>query len=64
VDEWEEKEKTEVFVFYGHEVQPLDDTTITTKTVMNVLGVNFDRRLRWSNHVNHVVNKASKALTA
>jgi hypothetical protein len=37
---------------------------IQTKDVMNVLGVKFDTRIQWSDHVPSTVKKVNHALNA
>jgi hypothetical protein len=38
--------------------------SIVTKNEMNVLGIQFDSRLKWSNQVSNAIRKSNKALNA
>ena len=42
----------------------LNGSTITSSNTMNVLGVIFDLKLQWSNHVANTIRKANSALHA
>ena len=37
---------------------------VKSNTSINVLGVIFDQKLQWSNHISHCVSKSNKALIA
>jgi endonuclease/exonuclease/phosphatase family metal-dependent hydrolase len=62
------KIKTEVCLFYKHACRSvfitLDGTRIESKSVINVLGVQFDSKLQWSQHVATSIIKSNKALNA
>ena len=62
------EQKTELCLFYRKDTPQieinLNNVTIQSETVMNVLGVLFDSKLTWSNHVSKQINKANKALHA
>jgi hypothetical protein len=42
----------------------IDNVVLQSKKEISVLGVVFDSRLCWHNHVEKVINKANKALNA
>ena len=42
----------------------IEGVTVTTKKTINVLGVIFDTKLQWSDHVNHAIKRANSALNA
>ena len=60
--------KTDLCLFYKKETQQvsinLGMNVITSKNVINVLGVTFDSRLQWSEQVSKTISKANRALFA
>ena len=60
--------KTELCLFHRNDHAPItitiNNTNITSKPSMNVLGVQFDSKLSWSNHVNKTINKAKRTFHA
>ena len=42
----------------------INNTIIKSKTSINVLGVQFDSKLTWAEHVNKTINKSKRALHA
>ena len=58
--------KTEVCLFYKSNVNTVDVTinniTIRSKPSINILGVQFDSKLCWSQHISNAINKAKRAL--
>jgi hypothetical protein len=62
------QEKTHLCLFYMKDTAcvsiTLDNVVILSKKEINVLGVVFDSRLCWDNHVEKVINKENKALNA
>ena len=60
--------KTELCHFYGKDATPIEiyvnNNMIKSKSEMNVLGVLFDSKLIWANHVSKQINKANKAVHA
>ena len=60
--------KTDLCLFSRFDCAPLivnvNDKYIISKKVINILGVSFDSKLQWSNHVAATANKALKALNA
>ena len=60
--------KTCLCLFHFRDSAPieitLNGTTIKSSKNINVLGVIFDQKLQWSDHVTHCVKKSKKALTA
>jgi hypothetical protein len=62
------EEKTDVRLFYKNDTVPIrikiGNTWLNTKNEINVLGVTFDSKLKWSNHVAKVIPKANRALSA
>ena len=60
--------KTELCLFYRNDHAPvtiiLNNIQITSKTSINVLGVQFDSKLSWSDQVCKSINKAKKAYHA
>ena len=60
--------KTDLCLFYYKDTAPITITIgnvlITSKKVINVLGVLFDQKLQWSNHISNCLLKANKALSA
>jgi hypothetical protein len=62
------KSKTEICLFYKNDVAPVSvrikiDPVVTKKS-MDVLGVIFDSRLSWADHVTSAVNRANRSLNA
>ena len=60
--------KTEICLFHRND-QPLirikiQDTLVTSKKSMNVLGVIFDSKLNWSTHIANCISKSRKKLNA
>ena len=62
------KDKTEVCLFYKNDCAPVDikinNVTITSKKYINILGVVFDSKLQWTNHVAKAINKSNRSLNA
>ena len=62
------EQKTELCHFYRKDTPPveitLNNAKIKSSFEMNVLGVLFDSKLTWANHVSKQINKANKALHA
>ena len=62
------EEKTEMCLFSKSDVAtitvPLGQSVIRSSASINVLGVTFDSKLRWSTHINKAIGKANKALNA
>ena len=60
--------KTEVCLFHRMDCQPIiikvNNSPIKSKNSMNVLGVTFDSKLTWSEHINNCTKKAKRALHA
>ena len=60
--------KTELCLFHRNDHAPIsitiNDAIITSKTSMNFLGVQFDSKLSWSDHVNKTINKAKSTYHA
>jgi hypothetical protein len=60
--------KTELCFFYKRDCAPIEivqnESTITSKSVINVLGVIFDYKLHWSHHITNTITKSQKALSA
>ena len=60
--------KTDLCLFYKNDTTPvvltLGDSSIRSKNEINVLGVVFDSKLQWANHVATIIKKASRALNA
>jgi hypothetical protein len=60
--------KTEICLFYKNDVAPIniimDNTTVKTKSTINILGVLFDSKLHWGQHVTQAIHKANRALNA
>ena len=52
-------EKMELCLFYRNDFPPITISInlklLTSKSTMNVLGVNFDSKLNWQNHVQTVI---------
>ena len=62
------EEKTEMCLFSKNDVAtitvPLGQSVVKSSATINVLGVTFDSKLRWSTHINKAIGKANKALNA
>ena len=60
--------KTELCLFHRNDHEPItitiNGTNLTSKSSMNVLGIQFDSKLSWNDHVNKTINKAKKAYHA
>ena len=60
--------KTEVCLFNRGDHAPIaltvNNIQIRSKTTMNVLGVEFDSKLQWSNHIAKAIGKSRRALHA
>ena len=61
-------DKTELCLFSRNDHGPIqltvNGTTITSKPSINVLGVQFDSKLNWSDQVNKTINKAKQTYHA
>ena len=42
----------------------INDSIVKSKKSMNILGVIFDSRLKWNDHIANCINKSKKALFA
>jgi hypothetical protein len=62
------EQKTEMVLFYKKDCLPititLNQIIIRSIDCMNVLGVKFDSKLQWSQHISHTISKANGALNA
>ena len=60
--------KTELCLFHRKDQAPIsvkiNNTTLTSKRSMNVLGVTFDNKLNWQSHIENAITKSKKALNA
>ena len=60
--------KTCLCLFYHRDTAPieivLNNVKIKSVNKINVLGVIFDQKLQWSDHISHCISKSNKALTA
>jgi hypothetical protein len=60
--------KTEICLFSKHDTAPvrikIDGTTIESKKYTKVLGVVFDSKLNWSDHMVYAINRSNQALNA
>ncbi len=60
--------KTELCLFYKSDTLPFTcniitcGTEITSSKTINVLGLMFDSKLNWTNHIYNAVSKSSKSL--
>ena len=58
--------KTEVCLFHKTNVNTVDFTvntvTIKSKESINILGVQFDSKLSWGQHISNTINKAKRTL--
>jgi hypothetical protein len=62
------EKKTEICHFYRREKEPVKvkigvDLVTTTNTI-NILGVTFDSKMTWSQHIRNAIVKSSRALNA
>jgi hypothetical protein len=61
-------EKTDMCQFYKHDTTPvnikLGELTIKSKSEICVLGVIFDSKLHWFNHISSAITKSTRALNA
>ena len=55
------QDKTDLCLFFKHDTAPIiikiGDSILQTKREINVLGVLFDSKLKWPNHVSKVITK-------
>ena len=62
------EKKTELCLFHRNDSQLVSvsiyDQTVRSKKTMNVLGVVFDCKLTWSEHIAHAIKKSNKSLCA
>ena len=62
------EKKTELCLFHRNDAQlvsvRINDHIVMSKKTMNVLGVVFDCKLNWTEHVAHAINKSSRSLCA
>ena len=62
------EEKTEMCLFHRYDHHPitivLNGKQIMSSNRMNVLGVTFDSKLQWGDHISSTVKKANTALHA
>ena len=60
--------KTSLCLFHGRDTAPIEiivnGAIIKSSCTINVLGVLFDQKLQWSEHISLCTSKSSKALTA
>ena len=60
--------KTEICVFHGRDTRIntaiINGQEVLVSKVMRILGVYFDSKLTWFNHVSHAINSANKAKQA
>ena len=60
--------KTDLCLFYKGDSTPISinlyGKTIISNKTMNVLGVIFDSKMQWSNHIAHAIKRSMKALNA
>ena len=60
------EDKTEICLFHRHHQAicsvTLNGVTLHSKTSMNVLGVLFDSRLNWADHISNVIRKTNRAM--
>jgi hypothetical protein len=58
--------KTKICLFSKCDTAPVrirfDGTTIESKKSIKVLGVVFDSKLNWSDHILYAINRANRAL--
>ena len=62
------EQKTELCHFYRKDTPPIEinvnNIILKSKSEINVLGVLFDSKLTWANHLSKQINKCNKALHA
>ena len=60
--------KTDLCLFHNRDTASIviefNGVSIVSSKKINVLGVIFDQKLQWSDHIAHCIKKSSKALTA
>ncbi len=60
--------KTDLCLFYRQDTAQVSihvgETVIKSKSEINVLGVLFDSKLQWTNHISKVIQKSDPALNA
>ena len=60
--------KTDLCLFYRRDNTPITITlygqTIKSNKSMNILGIIFDWKLQWSDHISHSIKHSMKALNA
>ena len=60
--------KTGLCLFYIKDTTAIEiyvnDTMIKSSKTINVLGVIFDQKMQWSEHISQCISKSKKALTA
>ena len=60
------EDKTEICIFYKSHVDLVDVTinnvAIRSKQSTNILGVQFNSKLNWEQHISNAVNKAKRTL--
>jgi hypothetical protein len=60
--------KTEICLFHKNDVEPVEilvnNTTVKSKSTINILGVLFDYKLHWGHHIKQVIYRANKVLSA
>ena len=60
--------KTDLCLFFKRDCRPIeiiiDNCVLTSSKVINVLGVLFDTKLQWTEHVTLAINKSNKSLNA
>ena len=60
--------KTDLCLFHSRDAAPIivkfNGVSIVSGKNINVLGVIFDQKLHWADHIAHCIKKSSKALTA
>ena len=59
---------TDLCLFYKGDSTPISlnlyGKTIVSNKTMNVLGVIFDSKMQWSNHIAHAIKRSTKRLNA
>ena len=60
--------KTELCLFHRGDTVPIkvsiNGNVVTSKTTINVLGVIFDSKLQWADHILHTIKRSMNALNA
>ena len=60
--------KTNLCLFYHKDTNPieivLNGVSIKSCKTVNVLGVVFDQKLQWAEHISYCITKSKKAITA